>query len=151
MGGAGSGRVKDWFEKNPSKTQFYLYNPTLSFHVTNRGIRTPHVDSTVIATWNVNSKCSRVEKHLTNTDLKDASFITGMQVYQDCLNDKNTIYYLNIIYIDTYDGKSKSKHRFFRYTVKADKSVVTVDAGDFETLDFVKYLKMKEKTEGRLL
>jgi hypothetical protein len=127
------------------------YNPTLSFHVNNRGVRTPHVDSTVIATWNINSKCSRVEKHFTNIDLKDASFITGMQVYQDCLDNKNTIYYLNVIYIDTYDGKSKSKHRFFRYTIKADKSVTTVDVGDFETLEFVKYLKMKEKTEGRLL
>lgn len=127
------------------------YNPILSFHVSNHGIRTPHIDSTVIASWNKNLKCSTVEKHLTNIDLKDASFITGFEVYQDCIDDPNTIYFLNIIYVDTYNGKRVAKRRFFRYVIKRNKEVVTVGVSDYETIDFIKYLKSNEKRWGRLL
>jgi hypothetical protein len=127
------------------------YNPVLSFHVSNHGVRTPHIDSTVIASWNKNLKCSNVEKHLTNIDLKDASFITGLGVYQDCIDDPNTIYFLNIIYIDTYNGERIAKRRFFRYVIKSKKEVVTMGVSDYETIDFIKYLKLNEKKWGRLL
>lgn len=129
------------------------YKPNISFHVINVGKRTPHVDSSVIAIWNRNIiTCAKVEKHLTNIDMRNISFSTEISMYRDCLKDINTIYYINVIYRDTYTNELKSKHNFFRYYIyPRTKSFGTRPASDEETVDFINFLKVNEKKLGRLL
>ncbi|MEO6852195.1 MAG: hypothetical protein ABI203_11260 [Mucilaginibacter sp.] len=94
--------------------------PKISFMFSNKGIRAPHVDSTVLAFYNPNPKslCFSVTPNSTDLDLvagQNQIFTSWVNIYRNCLKDKSTAYYLVIYYKDIVTGQNQIESIFFRY------------------------------------
>lgn len=91
---------------------------TIQFYFSNKGYRPAHVDSTVLAFYNPSGTCFSVTKNGSNLDLiSRTNFLSTSQVniWNDCLKNNLTIYYLLIYYKDKISGDNQVEPIFFRY------------------------------------
>lgn len=91
---------------------------TTQVFISNKGIRTAHIDTVVFAFYNHYLLESHGIVDLSNLDLipeKNYLATDPINIYEDCLNSHDTIYYLLICYRDKTTGASQKETIFFTY------------------------------------
>jgi hypothetical protein len=99
------------------------YKPKISFTFTNRGIRPAHVDSTILAFYNIVLGCHSITPNTANLDAspqQNSLFTSQINIFDDCLISTNTIFYLIIYYRDFATDQPKEQAIFFQYKFSKD-------------------------------
>lgn len=107
-----------FFIDSVSITTINSIRSTLRFYFSNQGIRSAHVDSTVLAFYNPLGTCFSVTPISSNQDLilqKTSLATTQINIWDDCLKSNLTVYYLLIYYKDKITGSNQIEPIFFRY------------------------------------
>jgi hypothetical protein len=94
------------------------YKPKISFTFTNRGIRPAHLDSTILAFYNLFKGCASVTPNAGNLDAspqQNTLNTSYINIFDDCLKSPNTIFYLIIYYRDFATDLPQSEPIFFQY------------------------------------
>lgn len=100
------------------------YKNKISFIFTNKGIRTAHVDGTILAFFNLRLGCASITPDRGNLDAPSQSIFlktSEISIYHDCLNSPQTVYFLLIYYKDFATNESKIEPIFFKYFFTKDK------------------------------
>lgn len=104
-----------------------LYKNKVSFVFSNKGIRSAHVDGTILAFFNLRLGCHSITPDQGNLDAPPQQYslnTSSINIYHDCLNSPSTIYFLLIYYKDFATGESKTDPIFFTYSFNKQKQFV---------------------------
>jgi hypothetical protein len=96
-----------------------LYKSKVAFAFSNKGIRSAHVDGTILAFFNLPLGCHSITPDAGNLDATPQLYILNtsqINIYHDCLNSPLTIYFLLIYYKDFATGENKTEPIFFTYS-----------------------------------
>jgi len=119
---------------------------TIMFFFSNKGIRPAHVDSVALAFFNPLYLCFSVTKLNSNLDLlptKNSLITSKINIYNDCLNNNQTVYYLLIYYKDNISGQSHIEPIYFQYTYTKQKQFTWNRYFGSSRAEFSKRLKTK--------
>jgi hypothetical protein len=100
------------------------YKNKVSFIFSNKGIRSAHVDGTILAFFNLRLGCHSITPDAGNLDAPPQQIFLNtsqINIYQDCLNSKETIYFLLIYFKDFGTGESKTEPIFFTYSLNKQR------------------------------
>ena len=117
------------------------------FYVTNKGIRTAHIDSLVLAFYDPQNLCLSVTPQPSNLDLvPEKSFLatSDIVIYNECLHSASTIYYLLLFYKDKTTGTNQIEPIFFRYQYLPKHQFVWARVTGPAKEPFLKELKKKK-------
>ncbi|HWD88346.1 MAG TPA: hypothetical protein VG367_09485 [Mucilaginibacter sp.] len=101
-----------------------LYKSKISFIFSNKGIRSAHVDGTVLAFFNLAKGCHSITPNSGNLDAPPQQYFLNtsqINIYHDCLNSSLTIYLLLIYYKDFATGEDKIDPIFFTYSLNSQR------------------------------
>lgn len=94
------------------------YKPKISFVFSNKGASPAHVDSTILAFFNLPKGCHSVTRNPGNLDAtSQQNFLSTsyINIYDDCLKSPLTIYYLVIYYRTFTSQEQKHESMFFQW------------------------------------
>ncbi len=124
------------------------YKPNISFVFSNKGIRVAHVDSTIIAFYNLKLGCYSVTPNTANleTQVQQNNLNTSqINIYRDCLNSNNTIFFLLIYYKDFATNDARNQAVFFQYKFNAQKQFLYIPLLKSQVpIEFKSFLKKKK-------
>ncbi|MDB5288420.1 MAG: hypothetical protein JWR05_3369 [Mucilaginibacter sp.] len=130
-----------------SVTSINMVKSSIRFNFSNSGIRSAHVDSTILAFYNPKELCLSVTSNTSNLDLVPrTSFLSTspINIYQACLNSNLTVYYLLIYYRDKTTGVSQVEPIFFKYEYSKNKQFMWSRVTGPLKAEFANKLKIKK-------
>lgn len=120
---------------------------TIQFTFSNKGFRSAHVDSVILAFDNEAKNCFSVTNNPGGFDAvnnhQSTLLTTPINIYNACLNDKKTIYYLLIYYKDKASGNSQIEPIFFIWNLLPNKQFGYQRVTNEYLTEFKKRLKRK--------
>lgn len=100
------------------------YKSKIAFNFSNKGVRTAHVDSCILAFYNSKYLCQSITPNPANLDAPQQQYLLStshINIYKDCLDSPNTVYFLLIYYKDFATGENKEEPIFFQYSFNKQK------------------------------
>jgi hypothetical protein len=100
------------------------YKPKISFSFSNKGVTPAHVDSTILAFYNVFMGCNSITPNSGNLDAPPQQNMLNtseINIYNDCLQSNQTVFYLIIYYRNFSTELPQKQEIFFQYHFNKNK------------------------------